>query len=72
MSDPTDKMIEAGRMALVDATGHGYGPELVRAVYAAMQAVAPYRVPGPSDFELCGKCHRILGLPNVPPAPEGV
>ena len=38
---PTDEMIEAGRMALVDATGHGYGPELVRAVYDAMQAVAP-------------------------------
>jgi len=41
MSNPTDEMIEAGRMVLLDATGHGYGPELVRAVYDAMQALAP-------------------------------
>jgi len=37
MTEPTDKQIEAGRMALVDATGHGYGPELARAVYDAMR-----------------------------------
>jgi len=47
MSDPTDEQIEAGRMVLVDMTGHGYGPDLVRAVYDAMQAVAP----GPSPAE---------------------
>ena len=44
---PTDEMIEAGRMALVDATGHGYGPELVRAVYDAMRgAETPVAIPG--------------------------
>ena len=37
MSDPSDEMIEAGRMVLVDTTGHGYGPELVRAVWEAMR-----------------------------------
>jgi hypothetical protein len=34
---PTNEMIEAGRMVLVDTTGHGYGPKLVRAVYDAMR-----------------------------------
>jgi hypothetical protein len=44
--NPTDEMIEAGRMVLVDATGHGYGPDLVRAVYDAMRgAEAPAIVP---------------------------
>jgi len=43
---PTDEMIEAGRMVLVDTTGHGYGPELVRAVWEAMRdAEAPAIVP---------------------------
>jgi len=43
---PTDEQIEAGRMVLVDATGHGYRPELVRAVYDAMRgADAPDIVP---------------------------
>ena len=43
---PTDEMIEAGRMVLVDKTGHGYGPDLVRAVYDAMRgAEAPAIVP---------------------------
>lgn len=54
---PTEEMVEAGRMALVDATGHGYGPDLIRAVYAAMQAVAH---PDATKW-----------LP-LPPLPEGV
>ena len=33
---PTPEMIEAGRMVIVDATGHGYSPELIEAIYSAM------------------------------------
>jgi hypothetical protein len=67
MTTPTDEQIEAGRMALVDATGHGYGPELVRAVYDAMRgAGAPAIVPD----ELVKAVERMIAVVNRDGIPD--
>jgi hypothetical protein len=70
MTSPTPEMIEAGRMALVDGTGHGHSPELVRAVYDAVSghdvlAGPPSPVIVPDELVKAAEMARKLLLDGV-------